>query len=126
MATGDMFKESDGKSISVTLTATVEPNSLAVVDGWLGMAVRGGESGDSCALSLDPAVYQIELPTALSLTTGDLVYVNITDLTGNTPDDTAYSTSSGANRVAAFKCVGDQNGTTGVVQAKFVGGTQAY
>lgn len=125
MPTGDMFKQSDGQSITVTLTATVAANSLAVVDGWLGMAVRGGESGDTCALSLEAAVYQIELPTALGLSAGDLVYVDLTDVTGNTPDDTAYSTSSGANRVPAFKCV-DAQDAAGVVVAKFVGGTQAY
>lgn len=126
MPTGDMFKSSDGRSVDVTLSATVAPNSLAVAEGWLGMAVRGGDSGETCALSIETAIYHITLPTALSLSKGDLVYVDITDLTGNTPDDSAYYSSSGSSRVPAFKCTNDQDGTTGVVTAKFIGGIAAY
>lgn len=114
----DTHKESDGKSLHVDLTATVTAKQVAVVDGWLGIVEEAGDSGDVVALTIDPIERQFTVPSGLSVSKGDIVYVDVTDLTGHTPDDTAYSTSAGANKVAFFKATADKDGNdvvTGIV-----------
>jgi hypothetical protein len=63
---------------------------------------------------------QITVPAALSLSKGSIIYVDITDLTGHKPDDTAYGTSAGANKVAVFKTTGTKDANN-VVTGVFLG-----
>ena len=44
------YLESDGKSVAVTLSATVDKNQVAYVEGWLGIANQDGVSGDVITL----------------------------------------------------------------------------
>lgn len=103
MAVGNTFLESDGRAVDVTLTHAIDSQRVAVVEGWLGIAAQKGASGDQIALTVDQREYQWEIPTGLSVAKGDVVYVDVTDLTGHIPDDTAYSTSSGANKRPLFR-----------------------
>ena len=108
MTTGaNTYLESEGKSVQVDLSFTVAANQVAVVEGWLGITADSGDSGDTIALTNDRREYQFTVPD-LSLTKGDIVYIEVADLTGHTPDDTAYSTTAGAGKVAFFKCTSDQ------------------
>lgn len=111
MATGEnTYLESDGKAVNVTLDAgDVVKDQVAVVEGWLGIAGSNGESGDTIALIVDRREYQFTVPSALAVEKGDIVYITVADLTGHTPDDTAYSKSSGAGKVAFFKATSDQD-----------------
>lgn len=112
MATGaNTYHEDDGKSVLVDLTHTVTAFQVAVVQGWLGITADQGESGDTIALISDRRCYQFTVPEALAAVKGDIVYIEVADLTGHTPDDTAYSKTAGAGKVAFFKCVEDQDGT---------------
>jgi hypothetical protein len=111
MAVGqDTWKESDGKSVTVQISYDVLGNNQVVyVDGWLGLAVADGESGDLVALTIDRCEYQFEVPSGLSVSNGDIVYIEVADLTGHAPDNTAYSTSSGAGKQALFKATSDKD-----------------
>jgi hypothetical protein len=121
MAGENTYLESDGKSISVTLSATVSKNQVAYAEGWLGVTNRDGVSGDVITLSVDRREYQFSVPAALSVSIGATVYVDVTDLTGHIPDDTAYYTATGSNRVALFKATAAKDGNN-VVTGVLIGG----
>lgn len=99
----DVWKESDGKAVYVDLLYSVEGNQLAVVDGWAGITGESGDSGDMIALDVSSVERQWEVPASLSVSKGDTVYLEVADVTGHTPDSTAYSTSSGAGKIKLFK-----------------------
>lgn len=100
MATGDTHFDSDGKAVNVDLSYTVVKGQVAVVEGWLGLASDSGDSGDTIALNIDRRGYQLVIPGTLSVAKGDIIYVEVADVTGHTPDSTAYSTTSGAGKQA--------------------------
>lgn len=112
------YKESDGRAVNVDLLYTVDTGQVAYVDGWLGVMSASGDSGDERALDINPIERQFTVPSGLSVSKGDIVYIDITDLTGHIPDDAAYSTSAGSNKVAYFKATADKDDNdvvTGVV-----------
>lgn len=120
MATGDTFFESDGKAVDVDLLYEVSKGQLAVVDGWLGIAGSNGESGEQIALIVDDREYQFEVPANLSVSKGDIVYIEVADVTGHDVDATAYGTSGGAGKIALFKATMDKdanNIVTGIMLA---------
>jgi hypothetical protein len=109
MAVGDSWFESDGKAVDVTLTAAVLKGRVIVAEGWLGIAGSNGEIGDTIALIVDDREHRFEVPAALAVAKGDIVYVTIADLTGHYPDDAAYVTTAGAGNVALFKATADKD-----------------
>ncbi len=121
MAGENTYLESDGKSVSVTLSASVDKNQVAYVEGWLGISNDAGENGDTISLSVDRREYQFSVPAALAVSKGATVYVDVTDLTGHIPDDTAYYTATGSNRVALFKATAAKDGNN-VVTGVLIGG----
>jgi hypothetical protein len=121
MAGENTYKESDGKAVNVVLSYTVDKDQLCVVEGWLGIAGASGDSGDQIALSVDEYEYQLTVPSGLSVAKGDIVYITVADLTGHIPDDTAYTTSAGAGKVALMKATAakdSNNVVTGIMMAK--------
>ncbi len=104
MAVGKLvYKESDGKAVNVNLLYSVDALQVAVVDDWLGVTMEAGDSGDTIALEIAGIERQFEVPASLAVAKGAIVYVEVADVTGHTPDSTAYSTSAGAGKVAFFK-----------------------
>lgn len=104
MVTGaDTHYESDGQSVQLTLSYTVAAKQVAVINGWVGVTETAGESGDEVAVSVQQCERQFTIPSSLDPAIGSIVYIEIADLTGHTPDDTAYSTTAGAGKVAFFK-----------------------
>jgi plastocyanin len=121
MAGESTYLHSDGKAVTVDLLYTVGKGQVAVVDGWLGIAGSSGDSGDSVALAVDDREYQFTVPANLSVSKGDIVYIEVADLTGHVPDDTAYSTTAGSGKVAFFKATMDKNTdnvVTGIMLAR--------
>jgi len=118
MATGETHFESNGKSIEVTLSHTVAAQRMVYVDGWGGVAMGDGDSGDTVALDISEAEYQFEVPAGLTVENGDTVYIDTTDLTGHYPDGTGWATSSGSNLIPFFKATSGKdanNIVTGVL-----------
>lgn len=115
------YFESDGKAVNVTLTATVAKDSVAYVDGWLGIAQKAGVSGDVIALAIDDREYQFKVPAGLAVAKGAIVYITVATVTGHYPDDEAYTTSAGAGKLAFFKATAAKDGNdivTGVMLAR--------
>lgn len=109
MAVGDTFFEGDGKAVNVDLLYTVTKGQVAVVDGWLGITGEAADSGGTIALIADNREYQFEVPSGLSVSKGDIVYLELADVTGHTPDSTAYATSASAGAVAFFRATADKD-----------------
>lgn len=106
MAGENSYMESDGKSITVTLSYATDKNQVAYVSQWLGITAQSGASGDSVALTSDRREYQFTVPSGLTVNKGDVVYIDTAHATlssSHVPGDAAYSTSAGANKVALFK-----------------------
>lgn len=121
MATGDAVFNSDGQAVDVSLLYTVKKGQLAVVDEWIGITGASGDSGENIALIVDDREWQFVMPATLDVSKGDIVYLDVDDLTGHTPDSTAYSTSAASGSVALFKATSDQddnNVVTGILLAK--------
>lgn len=97
MATGDTTFNSHGDARPVSLLYTVTHNQLAYIGGQLGITDNSGASGQSVSLDVSDDIRVIVLPAAFAGAIGDKVFIDVTDLTGHTPDDTAYGKSAGAN-----------------------------
>jgi hypothetical protein len=111
---------SDGKAVDVDLLYTVAKDSVIYADGWLGLAGEDGLSGETIALVADDREYQFEVPTGLSVSKGNIVYITVATVTGHYPDDEAYTTSAGAGKIAFFKATADKTANdivTGVMLA---------
>jgi len=120
VAGSEAYFESDGKAVNVDLLYTVAKNSVIYADAWLGLAGDDGDSGDSIALIADNREYQFEVPSGLSVSKGDIVYITVATVTGHYPDDEAYGTSAGAGNIAFFKATADKdanNIVTGIMLA---------
>lgn len=115
------YFESDGKAVNVTLDAgDVVKGAVIVAEGWLGIAGEDADSGDTLALICDDREYQVKVPSGLSASKGDILYITIATVTGHYPDDEAYTTSAGAGKLAFMKLTSDKdanNIVTGIMLA---------
>lgn len=117
----NVYKESDGQAVNVDLLYTVEANQLIVADGWTGITMAAGESGDTIALDIQMGIErQLEVPSSLSVSKGDIIYLEVADVTGHTPDSTAYSTSAGSGKIALMKTTSAKDANN-VVTGIFLG-----
>ncbi len=120
MTVGAGHFESEGKSVTVTLTSTVAKDRVVVVQGWTGIANNDGDSGDSISLSVDNREYQVEVPSGLTVNKGDILYITVATVTGHYPDDAAFTTSAGSGKVAFLKATAAKdanNVVTGIMLA---------
>lgn len=111
----------DGKAVNVLLTSTVVKNDLVYAQGWLGIAGSAGVSDDSIALAIDMREYVIDVGAGLSPSVGDTIWVGVTTLTGHLPTLSGWATSSGSNRIRAFRVVTAKD-TNNLCHAIFIGG----
>lgn len=102
MAIGNAAYDQDDGAVTLATTADISGDSVAVISGIVGIAQQDSESGDTVALALRGA-YIIEIPDSLSAAVGNTLFVDITNLTGHTPDSDAYYLASGSNRVELLK-----------------------
>ncbi len=103
MAAGNSPKYSDGQSVTLSVTATVVTDQVAVIEGWLGITNGSADSGGQVALDLTLTERQMEVPAAFAPVIGDIIYITIATITGHTPDDAAYTTTAGAGKIALGK-----------------------
>ncbi len=103
MAVGEAPFNSDGQSVTLTITATVIMSQVAVIDGWLGVTNNSGLSGALIALDIGLVERQLIVPAAFDPSIGDIIYITIATITGHTPDDAAYTDAAGAGKIALGK-----------------------
>lgn len=117
-----VWKESDGDSVEVTLSYVTQGNAVAYVNGWLGITSRGGNSGDAVVLQIERTEYQIEVPASLSVSKGQIVRIDLTQLgSAHTPPDAAFNTNAAsATNINLMKATADKdanNVVTGILLA---------
>lgn len=108
-ATTSHYLEQDDDAVDVRYGADVVKDQLAYVDGFLGITNQAGTSDGYGSLTVDDRAYQFSVPSTLSVSKGDTVWIDITDLTGHTPNDSAYYTSTGSNRIRLFRAIEDKD-----------------
>lgn len=106
-------KAGSGRTINRTLEATVSLKQLVVDTHFVGISQATGVSGDLSAWLVDDGTYMLWVPDALSVSEGDVIYIERANRTGNIPDNDAYSTSSGAGKTPAFIALADKNTANG-------------
>lgn len=113
------YLESDGKALNVDLVSNyVQKDQVIYAQGWVGVTCESGDSGDTVALDIAARERQFTVPSALSVSKGNIVYLILANRTGNVFADNAYSTSAGSGRVAFFKATADKdanNVVTGIM-----------
>ena len=134
----DTYLESDGRSVTVDLLYTVNAKAVAYVDGWLGISVQSGDSGEAIALSVDQREYQFTIPPSLDPAKGAIVYIDTANMDGtyqHTParDTNGYTLTPSATTIALCKTTtavwDDPDGTNDAVkgillsQLNVIGGT---
>jgi predicted RecA/RadA family phage recombinase len=121
MAVGETVFDNDGKSVTVPATATVAAGDVVYISGWLGIAEDDVDSGEDVAVTVDMRAYQFEVPAGLSVSAGNTVWIDVTDLTGHKPDSSAYYVASGSNRIRLFRAIEDKDANN-VVTGVLIGG----
>ncbi len=91
--------------VPVKLTSAAGERVVAYVDGELGLTAAAGDGGDTVDLIIDHQEYSFSVPAWLAVSKEDIVLVDVTDLSGHLPNDSAYSMEAGTNRVALCRAV---------------------
>lgn len=81
---------SDGKAVNVTLTSTVAKGDPVVADGFFGIAMSAGSSGDDIALEIEQRVHEIEVGAGITAAKGDVLYIDEDGAVTNTDTDTPF------------------------------------
>lgn len=81
---------SDGKAVDVELTSTVEKDSPVYVDGFHGIAMTDGSSGDTIAIEIALREHEIEVGAGITATKGDILYIDSSGDITNTDTDTPF------------------------------------
>lgn len=66
---------SDGKAVDVTLTEAKEKGSVVVVDGFFGITMASGSSGDTVAIEIAQREHEIAVPADVTANKGDVLYL---------------------------------------------------
>jgi len=101
--------------VTAELSAPVDEGVVAVVDGKLGITAAAGDAGDTIELIIDHSEYPFRIPADMDVSKDEVVYVDVTDLDGHLPNESAYSKSAGANRVALLRVVQCKDGVSGIL-----------
>src|SRR5687767_3024837 len=105
MADKTVVLDSYGDAVERTLLGTAV-NQLVTDGEWAGILLESGDSGEVRAWEIKDSIYQWYVPDGLTVNDGDTVYLELADHTAGIPDDTAYSTSTGAGKIPLFKALG--------------------
>ena len=115
MTVGATYKVSDGNAVTVgPLSASVSARQVAYANSWLGIAVRGMNSGEYVALNLR-GEYSMEVPASLTANVGDIICIDTTQVTGHTPNDAAYNTNAASSTNLALMKVTQAKDASNIV-----------
>lgn len=81
---------SDGKAVDITLTAVTTKDTPVLEDGFHGIAMTDGSSGDIIAIEIAQREHEITVPSAVTAAKGDVLYLDATGTITNTDTDRAF------------------------------------
>jgi predicted RecA/RadA family phage recombinase len=75
---------SDGKAVDVTLLSTVEKGSVVYLEGFFGITMASGSSGDTVAIEVAQREHEIAVPEGVTAAKGDVLYITNAGVITNT------------------------------------------
>lgn len=67
---------SDGKAVEVTLEKTVTKGDVVLAEGFFGISMQSGSSGDIIAIEIAQREHEIQVPSEVSASKGDVLYLD--------------------------------------------------
>ena len=80
----------DGKAVEVTLTEVTAKDELVNLDGFFGITMQAGSSGDTVAIEIAQRVHEITVPEGVTADKGDILYVDSDGTITNDDTDTQF------------------------------------
>lgn len=75
---------SDGKAVDVVLSADATKGDLVVAQGWFGVAMNDGVTGDTIAIEVSQREFIFTVPGTVTAAKGDVLYVTSAGVITNT------------------------------------------
>lgn len=118
MAATNIDRRAMARAVQVGLTSTVAADQLAYVAGFLGLTVEAGDSGDTIALERELQIIDVAIPSALysSVSVGDWIYFDDSEVTGHTLNDAALTATATSNQ-RLMKVIEKISGTDYTIRA---------
>lgn len=85
----DTFR-SDGKAVEVTLLETKAKGSLVLLEGFFGITMQSGSSGDTVAIEIAQRENELLVPADVTAGKGDILYISSAGVITNTNTDTPF------------------------------------
>ena len=79
----------DGGAVEVDLTSTVAKGDIAYLDGFRGILMQAGSSGETVAMEIAQRVHEISIGD-LTGAKGDIIYMDDTGALSNDDTDAAF------------------------------------
>lgn len=67
---------SDGKAVEVTLTAPTEKGVQVYLDGFFGITMQAGSSGEDVAIEIAQREHELEVGSGITAAKGDILYID--------------------------------------------------
>jgi hypothetical protein len=81
---------SDGKAVEVTLLSTKAKGQVVLLDGFFGITMQAGSSGDTVAIEIASREHEILVPSGVTAAKGDVLYLSSAGVVTNTISDTPF------------------------------------
>jgi|SRR3972149_8456538 len=80
----------DGKAVDITLTEYKAKGSVVLVDGFFGITMAAGSSGDTVAIEIALREHEIAVPEGVTASKGDILYLSTAGVITNTTSDKPF------------------------------------
>lgn len=81
---------SDGKAVEVVLTADTTKGTPVLLDGFHGITMADGDSGETVAIEIAQREHEIVVEAGVTATKGSILYIDTDGVVGNTNTDRAF------------------------------------
>lgn len=81
---------SDGKAVEVTLSEVKAKGQVVLIDGFFGITMQAGSSGDTVAIEIAQREHELLVPNGVTAAKGDILYLSNAGVITNTAEDTPF------------------------------------
>lgn len=81
---------SDGKAVEVVLTGTTEKGTPVLLDGFHGITMEDGTSGETVAIEIAQREHEIVVGASITAAKGDILYIQTNGTVNNTASGRAF------------------------------------
>lgn len=76
---------SDGKAVEITLLSVKQKGSVVVLDGFFGITMQSGSSGDTVAIEIAQREHEIAIPADVVAAKGAVLYLTAAGVINASP-----------------------------------------